>query len=240
MAGHSKWATTHRQKAVTDAKRGAIFTKLSNLISLAAKKGGDPDSNPSLRSAIDRAREASMPKENIERAIKKGTGELSDGMVEELYYEGIGPAGVQVIVKSVTDNKNRSAASIRHIFSKNSGSLSAVKWNFDPVGAFMISQEEIDEKKIDLDSLELDLIDKGASEIVKYIEGLAIYTPLNNFQLMQDYLNSLNYKLERAEAAYLAKDRLEVEEKGSEVLEKFLAELEDNEDVSDYYTNLAD
>lgn len=237
MSGHSKWATTHRQKAIVDAKRGAIFTKFANNISVAARKGGDPNANPALRAAIDKARDVNMPKDNIERAIKKGTGELGGAMVEELYYEGMGPYGVQVIVKSVTDNKNRSGATIRHTFTKNGGAFGAVMWNFSQQGVFMISQEELKNKNINFDDLELELIDAGAADIKKEAEGLTIYTDLSDFQKMTDYLAGRSIKVESGEIEYVAKDKLSLGAEETEKVEKFLEEFEDNEDVSDYYTN---
>lgn len=240
MSGHSKWATTHRQKELVDAKRGAIFTKLANIISIAAKKGGDPDSNPTLRAAVDRARDASMPKDNIERAIKKGTGELGGNQVEELYYEGIGPAGIQVIVKCVTDNRNRSASTVRHAFSKNGGSFGAVMWNFEQAGVLMLSQTELTAKKISFEDFELELIDNGANDIIQAEEGLTIYTVLSDFQKMQDFLKAKGLKPDSAEIEYVAKEKATLSAADQEKCDKFLEELEDNEDVSDYYTNLAD
>lgn len=240
MSGHSKWATTHRQKELVDAKRGAIFTKLANVISIAAKNGGDPAANPSLRAAIDRARAASMPKDNIERAIKKGTGELGGDQIEELYYEGIGPAGIQVIVKSVTDNRNRSASTIRHAFTKNGGSFGAVMWNFEQAGVFLVSNEELEAKKLEVSSLELELIDNGANDIVVADEGITIYTVLSDFQKMQDFLKEKELKTESAEIEYVAKEKTKISDSDQEKCDKFLEELEDNEDVSTYYTNLAD
>lgn len=237
MSGHSKWATTHRQKELVDAKRGAIFTKLANNISIAARKGGDPNTNAALRSAVDKAREANMPKDNVERAIKKGTGELGGAQVEELYYEGLGPVGLQVIVKSVTDNKNRSASTIRHIFTKAGGAFGAVMWNFSQQGVFMITQEELDAKKINFDELELELIDGGAEDIKKEVEGLTIYTALSNFQKMEDFLASKNIKTESGEIEYVAKEKIVLSDSDKEKAEKFIGELEDNEDVSDYYLN---
>ena len=238
MSGHSKWATTHRQKELVDAKRGAIFTKLANNISIAAKKGGDPDANPALRTAVDKARAANMPKDNVERAIKKGTGELGGAALEELYYEGIGAAGAQFIVKCVTDNKNRSASTVRHLFSKNGGSLGSAMWNFDQLGVFRISGDELKEKKINFDDLELELIDQEARDIVKEEEGLTIMTELKDFQKMIDFLASKNLKTESAEIEYVAKEKLAITDTAeSQKLEKFIDELEDNEDVSDYYTN---
>jgi len=147
MSGHSKWATTHRQKELVDAKRGAIFTKLGNVITIAARSGGDPASNPSLRAAIDKARSSNMPKDNIDRAVKKGTGELGGETVEELFYEGIIPPGAQLIVKCLTDNKNRSGATIRHLFTKNGGAFSTVMWNFSQLGVIRIASEDLKEKK---------------------------------------------------------------------------------------------
>ena len=237
MSGHSKWATTHRQKELVDAKRGAIFTKLANNISIAARKGGDPNSNPSLRAAVDKARESNMPKDNVERAIKKGTGELGGAMVEELYYEGLGAYGLQVIVKSVTDNKNRSASLIRHIFTKSGGAFGAVMWNFSQQGVFMISQEELDAKKINFEDLELELIDNGALDIKKEEEGLTIYSALADFQKVGDFLASRNIKTESGEVEYVAKEKISLTDAEKEKVEKFISDLEDNEDVSDYYLN---
>jgi YebC/PmpR family DNA-binding regulatory protein len=240
MSGHSKWETTHRQKAIIDAKRGAIFTKFANLISIAARQGGDPDANPSLRSAIDRAREVSMPKDNIGRAIKKGTGELGGAQVEELYYEGIGPIGIQVIVKCLTDNRNRSASTIRHIFAKNNGSFGSVMWNFEQAGVIMLSREILDAEKINFDEFELELIDNGANDIVKIEEGLIIYVVLSDFQKMQDYLKTKNLKIESAEIEYVAKEKVVLSAEDQESCNKFLEELDDDEAVSACFTNIAD
>lgn len=237
MSGHSKWATTHRQKELVDAKRGAIFTKLANNISVAARKGGDPTANASLRSAIDKARDANMPKDNVERAIKKGTGELGGAQVEELVYEGMGPCGVQVIVRSITDNKNRSGSTIRHCFTKSGGSFSSVMWNFSQKGVFMISSEELKTKNIDFEDLELELIDIGASDIKQEAEGLTIYTELEDFQKMTDFLNDKKITVESGELEYVAKEKLALNEEDTIKVENFFGELEANEDVSDYYTN---
>ncbi len=238
MSGHSKWATTHRQKEIVDAKRGAVFTKLANVITVAARKGGDPDANPSLRSAIDRARSASMPKDNIERAIKKGTGELTGDQVNELYYEGILPGGIQVVVKCITDNKNRSGSSVRHIFTKNGGSFSSVLWNFSQLGVIMISSKEIKDKQIDVEDLELELIDQGIVNFLKEEEGLSIFSSISDFQKIRDFLEGKGLKLESAEIEYVAKEKLNSNDDGEEKMAKFFSELEDNEDVDNYYTNL--
>ncbi len=238
MSGHSKWATTHRQKELVDAKRGAIFTKLANVITIAARKGGDPDTNPSLRAAIDRARDASMPKDNIERAIKKGTGELAGAVVEELFYEGILPPGIQVVVKCLTDNKNRSGSTVRHLFTKNGGAFGAVLWNFSQLGVIRVSQEAVKEKKISYEDLELELIDQGISDFQKEEEGITIYTEVKDLLKIKDFLTAKGLKVEAAEIEYVAKEKMTLPESESAKIEKFMEELDDNEDVSDYYTNL--
>lgn len=238
MSGHSKWATTHRQKALVDAKRGAIFTKFANLITIAAKTGGDPASNPSLRAAIDRAREVSMPKDNIERAIKRGTGELAGDQVEELYYEAVIPPNVQVVVKAVTDNKNRSGSNVRHIFTKNGGAFGSVMWNFSQLGVIRLSKEELKDKNIEVDSLELELIDQEISDFVKEEEGISVMTEVKDLQKVKSFLESKSLKVESAEIEYVAKEKVELSAEDNEKVDKVLADLEDNEDVSDYFTNL--
>jgi len=239
MSGHSKWATTHRQKELVDAKRGAIFTKLANLITIAAKKGGDSAANPSLRAAIDRAREASMPKDNMERAIKKGTGELAGDQIEELFYEGIIPPGVQIVVKCVTDNKNRSGATVRHLFTKNGGAFGTVLWNFTLLGVIRLASEEIKGQRLNSEELELELIDKGVVDFKKETEGITIFTSVADLQAIRDWLEKKGLKIEAAEIEYVAKEKITLPAAEQEKLDKFFAELDDNEDVSDYYTNLS-
>lgn len=238
MSGHSKWATTKRAKAIVDAKKGAIFTKLSNNISLAAReKGGDPNTNFSLRIAIDKAKAVNMPKENIERAIKRGTGELGGAQIAEYIYEGIGPVKSQFIIKTLTDNKNRSAASVRHIFSKYGGSLGSVMWNFDNKGVVRILSEEL--KNGLSDDFELELIDAGAEDIQKEDEGVAIYTKSENLQKVKQFLDAKNIKTETAEIEYIAKKEAQLIDADKESVQKFIDELENDEDISDYYHNLA-
>ncbi|MEI6596686.1 MAG: YebC/PmpR family DNA-binding transcriptional regulator [bacterium] len=237
MSGHSKWATTKRAKAVVDAKKGAMFTKIAKLITIAARKGGDPTSNFTLRIAIDKAKTINMPKDNIERAIKRGTGESGDVQIEELIYEGIGPAKTQFIVKCLTDNKNRTAAEIRHLFSKHGGALGTVMWNFSPRGIIMIEQEEINNKKLTDENFELELIDAGAEDIKREDEGMTIYTAPIDFQKTKQFLESKNIKTESAEVEYAAKEPLNLNDEKKIQVEKFIEELDNDEDVSDYYTN---
>lgn len=238
MSGHSKWATTHRQKELVDAKRGAIFTKLANVITIAARSGGDPNANPSLRAAIDKARGSNMPKDNIERAIKKGTGELGGDQVEELFYEGMVPTGIQVIVKCLTDNKNRSGATVRHLFTKNGGAFGAVAWNFSQLGVIRVAGEEIKAKHLSYEDLELELIDQDVQDFQKETEGITVYTEIKDLQKIKDFLEAKGLKAESSDIEYVAKEKIAMPADNQEKLEKFFEELEDNEDVSDYYTNL--
>jgi len=238
MSGHSKWATTHRQKAIVDAKRGAIFTKLANVITVAAKKGGDPEANSTLRAAIDKAKSVNMPKDNIERAIKKGTGELAGDQVEELFYEGLIPPGVQVIVKCLTDNKNRSGATVRHLFTKNGGAFGAVMWNFSQLGVIQVSKEEIKNKHLSSEELELELIDQDIIDFKKETEGINVYTEVKDLQKIKEFLEAKNLKLERTEIEYVPKEKIVLSSEDEVKIEKFIEELEDNEDVNDYYTNI--
>ena len=235
MSGHSKWATTHRQKEIADAKKGAIFTKIANIITIAARKGGDPATNFSLRIAIDKGRAVNMPKDNIERAVKRGTGEGGGAAIEELTYEGIGPAKAQFIVKSLTDNKNRSASQIRHLFTKNGGSFGSVMWNFDQKGVVRIINDQL--SSINKEEFELELIDQGADDIISEDEGMTVYVMPSDLQKIKQFLENKNIQTESADIEFVAKENLNLSEEEKTQVEKFIEELEDNEDVSDYYTN---
>lgn len=238
MSGHSKWATIKRAKAVTDSKRGAIFTRLGNAITVAAReKGGDIDANPSLRAAIEKAKSANMPKDNIERAIKKGTGELAGDAVEELLYEAILPGNVQIIIKCLTDNKNRSAATVRHALSKAGGSLGAVMWNFEQKGVISVLKESLDEKNINLEELELELIEQNIDDLKIDEEGLIIYTKVEDLQAIKSFLEEKELKIESAEIEYVAKDKNNLSEEEDNKVNSFLESLDDLEDVSSYYLN---
>lgn len=239
MSGHSKWATIKRAKGAKDAKRGAVFTKLSKLISVAARdKGGDIDSNFSLRLAVDKAKAANMPKDNIERAIKKGTGELEGEQIEELYYEGMGPLNSQFIVKCLTDNKNRSAANIRHIFSKFGGSLASVNWNFEQKSVISFEIEQLKSLNIKQDELELALIDAGAEDIKKEEGTYYIFGLITDLQNLKQVLEKYNIDVLSAEIEYIAKEEVEISEEDKEKISNFIDALEEDEDVSDFYTNL--
>ncbi len=237
MSGHSKWATTKRAKAVVDAKRGTIFTKVSNLISIAARKGGDPEINFQLRLAIDKAREANMPKDNIERAIKRGTGEGGGGPIEELIYEGIGPAQTQFVVKVLTDSRNRAAATIRHTFSKFGGSLGAVLWNFELKGVVMIAKDVWDASGIDWDTFVLEGIDVGFEDAIAEDEGIIVYTKPDHFAQVKKWLDEKKLVTTLAEIEYVAKEKVKLSDADREKVNVFIEALEADEDVSEYYTN---
>lgn len=239
MSGHNKWSKIKRDKGTKDSKRAAVFTKLGHVITVAAReKGGDPDTNFSLRLAIDKAKQANMPKENIERAIKKGTGELAGETVEELYYEGIGPAGVQFVVKSLTDNRNRSASNIRHIFTKYGGSLGSVIWNFEKKNIVNIEREEVGKHDLVSEEKELDLIEAGAEEIEREEEGLTIYTNVQDAKKILDHLEGKGVKIESADIGFVPKETQEVSDEEREKIEGFIDDLEAEEDVCDYYHNI--
>ena len=238
MSGHSKWSTIKRAKGAKDAKRAAVFTKIAKLINIAARdKGGDIDTNFSLRIAVDKAKAANMPKDNIEKAIKKGTGELEGGRIEELIYEGIGPANSQFVLRVLTDNKNRSAANVRHLFSKAGGALGSVMWNFEIKGVIMILKENISGGAIN-DEMELELIDLGVEDIKQEDEGVTIYLPVNDLSRIKTYLEGKNINTESADIEYVSKDETEVSEEDKIKIENFIESLEEDEDVSDYYNNL--
>lgn len=236
MSGHSKWSKIKRQKSVTDAKRGAIFTKLGNLIAIAAReKGGDPETNFSLRMAIDKAGAANMPKENIERSIKRGIGELEGGQIDEIFYEGFGPVKAQFIVKTLTDNKNRSVANIRHIFTKYGGAFGSVMWNFEQQGVIRISNDEF---RMTNEETELELIEAGVQEINKEAEGITLITNMEDLVKVKKFLDDKGIKTESAEIEYVAKEEMELKDEDRPKMEKFIEALEENEDVADYYTNV--
>jgi len=236
MSGHSKWATTKHKKEAADKKRASAFAKLSKNITLAAKKGGDPNSNFSLRLAIDKAKAASMPKENIDRAIKKGTGELESEVLEEMLYECFGPGGIAILVESVTDNKNRTTPEVRAIFTKVGGSIGAqnsVKWMFDRKGVIHLNPEQVGDK----DSLTLDLLDNGADDVVED-SGLAVYSNFENFEKVKKFLEMKNIFPDYAEVEWVARDLVEVSPEVREQVENLIEQLEDHDDVNGVFSNL--
>ena len=238
MAGHSKWANIKRRKWAQDAKKAAVFTKMARNITVAAREGGgDPDKNFRLALAIDQAKKVNMPKENIEKARKKGTGELKGERIEECLYEGIGPAQVQFIVKSYTDNRNRSAAEIKHLFHKHGGDFASVKWNFSEKGVIRVSKEEVEDKQLDSEDWELGLIDRGAEDIKMEEEGMTIHCAMGDLSSIKELLEENGVNIETADIEYIPHTAQKVEGEDREKVERFMEALEDCEEVNDYYNN---
>ena len=233
MSGHSKWAQIHRQKGVADTKRGALFTRMGNAVTIAAKAGGgNPETNFRLRLAIDQAKAVNTPKDNIERAIKRGTGELAGGRIETVTYEGFGPAGVAVMVECLTDNRNRTSSAMKHLLSKHGGSLggaSSVGWLFEQKGVIRVTAIS--------DELELELIDAGVLDINRDEDGVTVYTAITDLQKIKERLEQRGVIVEHAELEQVAKDKKKLSDDEHEQLEKLFADLDENEDVSNYYSN---
>ncbi len=240
MSGHSKWAKIHRKKGAADAKKGASFTRLSNAITLAAKeKGGDPSMNFSLRLAIDKAKAENMPKDNIDRAVKKGTGELEGQQISEVVYEGFMPGGIPIIIEALTDNKNRTAANIKHILSKHGGSLGSsgsVSWQFERKG--VIQLKEGSTKGKDKDELELDIIDAGADDIKGKDGQLAVLCPMESLQEVREKLEEAGFEIDDASLEWIPKETISISAEDNEKVGKLFEILEDDEDVMGFYTNV--
>ncbi|MBK7104750.1 MAG: YebC/PmpR family DNA-binding transcriptional regulator [Ignavibacteriae bacterium] len=236
MSGHSKWATTKRKKAVIDAKRGKIFTKLIKEITVAARQGGgDPDGNPRLRLVVDNAKAANMPMDNIERAIKKATGEVEGANYLELTYEGYGPGGIAVLVESVTDNKNRTVAEIRHLFSKYGGALGesgSVAWMFERKGIISLPQQG----KSEDDLMEL-ILEAGAENILLEEEYFEITTAVEDFENVRKTIIDANLNIDNASLQWRAKNIIEVNGETAEKLMKLIEMIEDFDDVQNVYSN---
>ena len=237
MSGHSKWSTIKRKKAVVDAKRGKIFTKLIKEITIAARQGGgDPGANPRLRLAIDNAKAANMPADNIDRAVKKATGELEGVNYSELNYEGYGPGGVAIYIESVTDNKNRTVAEVRHLLSKHGGSMGesgSVAWMFDRKGVITLPVQG----KTEDDIMEI-ILDAGAEDIETEEEYFEVTTDLESFENVRKALVDAELEVENASLQWIAKNTIKVEgEEQTEKLIKLIDALEDNDDVQNVYSN---
>lgn len=235
MSGHNKWSTIKHKKGAADAKRGKIFTKLIKEITVAAKLGGgDPDGNPRLRTAIDKAKSENMPKENIERAIKKGIGELEGVNYEETTYEGYGPGGVAVLVEVMTDNKNRTVSEIRSIFSKNNGNMGeagCVSWMFDKKGLMVFA------KDTDFDKLFEAALEAGAEDVSDEEEQIEVTTDPAAFIEVREALEKAGFKYESAEITMIPQTMVKLEGKQAESMLKLMERLEDNDDVQNVYAN---
>jgi YebC/PmpR family DNA-binding regulatory protein len=232
MSGHSKWSTIKRQKGANDAKRGALFTKVAREISVAARQGGgDPDGNYRLRLAIEKARSVNMPAENIKRTIEKATGAGDGEQFEEIVYEGYGPGGVAVLVEAATDNRNRTAAEVRSIFTKTGGQLAgsgAVAWQFEPRGLITIPRSG----SVDADEVALTAIDAGAEDVdTDADEAIEIYTDPGALENIRKALEGAGVPVESAENAMIAKQTVELDSAKARQALRLVEMLEDLEDV---------
>jgi YebC/PmpR family DNA-binding regulatory protein len=237
MSGHSKWANIKHRKGAQDAKRGKIFTRLIKEITVAARGGGgDIDANPRLRTAVAAAKNENMPKDNIERAIKKGTGELAGETYDEIRYEGYGPGGVAVLVDCMTDNRNRTVGEVRHAFTKSGGNLGesgCVAFMFDRKGSIIIDKETIDEEKL----MEV-VLEAGAEDVVEEETIFQVLTSPEDFDTVRDELEKAKIEMVEATISMIPQNTVEVaEEKKAASLMRLLDTLEDNEDVQQVHAN---
>lgn len=238
MSGHSKWSTIKRKKAKVDAVRGRIFTQLGKEIIMAARAGGgDPENNLRLKNAIAKAKEANIPNENIQRAIMKGTGELGGGNYEEIVYEGYGPGGVAVMLDAMTDNRNRTAGEIRHLFSKYGGNLGesgCVSWMFEKKGVIAVEKGP----GVEEDNLLLAALDAGAEDVRTEDEDLfEIITEPDSFETVRDGLSEQGLKFSEAQITLIPKTTVKIQGAQAELMLKLMDSLEDLDDVNEIYTN---
>lgn len=236
MSGHSKWATIKRKKASTDAKRGKIFTQIIKEITIAAKMGGgDPNGNPRLRLAVDKAKASNMPADNIKRAIMKGTGELPGVSYEDVTYEAYGAGGVALIIESVTDNKNRTVSELRHMLERNNGKLAtagSVAWSFHRKGVIQIPKSNYTE-----DDILAIILDAGADDLKVEDDFYEVKTTTETFEQVKKALEANKITIESAELSLVPENLVKVEGKDAEQVLKLMDALEENEDVQNVYPN---
>jgi YebC/PmpR family DNA-binding regulatory protein len=236
MSGHSKWANIKHRKAAVDAKRGKVFTKIIRELTVAAKHGGgEPESNPRLRTAISAAKNQNMPNDTIDRAIKRGTGEMGGEEFHEISYEGYGPGGSAVLVKTLTDNKNRTVSDIRRIFTKHGGSLGesgCVSWMFHMKGRIAFEKSKIDEDKV----FELAL-DAGADDVVTEESELVVITPPEAFEAVKSAIHEAGLNFDTAEITMIPQNSVKIEGREAESMIRLMEALEDIDDVQNVYSN---
>jgi YebC/PmpR family DNA-binding regulatory protein len=236
MSGHSKWSTIKHKKGKADAARGRAFSKLIREITTAARiGGGDVNGNPRLRTAVESAKAINMPAENVERAIKKGTGELPGVAYEEVIYEGYGPGGVALMVRALTDNKNRSTSEVRHVFDKHGGSMGSagcVAWQFKPQGLIVVSKEHASE-----DSVLAAALEAGADDVQTEASAYSIVTPIDALEKVKKQLNDSNIPIESAELTMIAANSVQPSEHDAPKVLKLVEMLEELEEVQQVYAN---
>jgi YebC/PmpR family DNA-binding regulatory protein len=237
MAGHSKWAQIKRKKAVTDSRRGKLWTKLLREVTVASRLGGeDPAGNPRLRAAVQDARAANVPNDNIDRAIRRGAGSLDDVAYEELTYEGYGPGGVAVLIETMTDNKNRTVSELRHLLSKNGGNLGengCVAWRFDKRGYFALDKEALDEDEL----MEL-AVAVGAEDAVVEEDVYELYCAPEDYATVRDAIDESGAKVCSRALAMLPKSEIETDDETTERVLRLVDALEDQDDVQNVWSNL--
>ena len=236
MSGHSKWSSIKHKKGAADARRGRIFTRLIKEITVAARLGGgDPDGNPRLRTAIQAAKAENMPKDNIERAVKKGTGELEGINYEEVSYEGYGPGGAAMLIECLTDNKNRTVADIKHIFDRFGGSLGApgcVAWMFEKRGMILFEKDKVDEEKL------LDVaLEAGAEDVKEEETEFEVITAPSDFEEVKKAFDDRGMAYNVAEIGMVPQNTVKLEGKKAEQMLKLMDAFEDNDDVNNVYSN---
>lgn len=236
MSGHSKWSTIKRQKGAADAKRGALFTKLAREIQVAARAGGgDPEMNAALRLAVSKAKDNNMPSDNIERAIKKGTGDLEGAELQEMRYEGYGPGGAAILIDALTDNKNRTVSEVRNIFTRAGGNMAeagAVAWVFEPRGVITV---EVD--GADADDLALAAIDAGAQDLEVTDGTVDVYTDPRGFEAVRQALEGAGYAVTSGEVTMSPKTTVPLDEQTATKNLRLLEQLEDHDDVQRVFSN---
>jgi len=240
MSGHSHFKTIKAQKEIADNKRGKIFSKIGRLIAIAAKEGPDPLTNSKLRMAVEQAKIVNMPKDNVERAIKKGTGELTGEKLEEVIFEGFGPAGIAIIIEAITDNKNRTISDVKQIFNQNNGKLAgegAVQWMFERKGIISVDNKEKTMKK---EQLELAAIESGAEDLYLYKDILNIYTKPEDLEKVKSNLEKGGIKIKSSFVGLSPKDAVAIDEKTKESCQKLFEALDENDAVQEIYSNIKD
>jgi len=240
MSGHSKWSKVKHQKAITDAKKSQVFSKMAKEIEVAAKEGGDPNFNAKLRLSIEKAKSFRLPAENIERAIKRGTGELEGVKLESVLFEAYGPGGIAIIIEGITDNKNRTLGEVKQILNQNQGKLAgdgSVRWLFERKGCITLritNQYEYTNRE----KLGLLVIELGAEDVYWHNDTLALYTKIENLEKVKKNLEEKGIKIESTSLDWVAKEKISLDEKTQKSCQKLFEALDENEAVQEIYSNI--
>ncbi|KKQ96315.1 MAG: transcriptional regulator [Candidatus Nealsonbacteria bacterium RIFCSPHIGHO2_02_38_10] len=242
MSGHSHFKSIKHQKDIADAKKGKIFSKMARVITIAAKeKGGDPEANGKLKIAVEQAKSFNMPRENIDRAIQKGTGELAGENLEEVVFEAYGPGGIAIIIEGIVDNKNRALGDVKQILNQQNGKLAgegSVRWMFDRKGVITIDFKSQVSSLKNKENIELEAIEAGAEDIYWDNDILDIYTKVENLETAKKTLEGKGLKIDSVKPAWIAKETVEINEKEKESCQKLFEALDENDTVQDIYSNL--